>query len=878
MSEKLLLIDGHSLMFRAFYGMPLNMTGPGGVHTNAVYGFLTILNKVIEAEKPDYLAVAFDLAAPTFRHKLYPDYKGNRGPAPAEFHEQMPLIREVLKSMQIPVLSAEGWEADDLLGTLSAQAEQQGIDAEILSGDRDLLQTVTDHITVILPKTKGGETTYERYDPEAVRSAMGVTPTEFIDVKALMGDTSDNVPGLQGVGPKTAAKIIVQFHSVENAYDHWEEVTPKKAREALYEHYEDVLLSKNLVTIRKDAPVLFERESFRMGELFNEDSYQQFKSLGFKSLLAHFERESRTEQSEQTFTVLENADTAAEVFGRERDLAGVSVLADRDGIYGAAVSDESGTYTYVSKETSDTEVYAKLLRAVLHSTGQIASSDTKRILRLCPDADDTKLFDIVVAAYLINPLKSDWAYDTISADYLTENRPSKEELIGKKGCAAAVKNADHREKFALLAGNDAETAYRSLKPLQTALDENGLTGLFRTVEMPLVPVLAQMENEGILASRAELEKYGAGLTDRIAELEDRIYSSAGEQFNINSPKQLGVILFEKMKLPGGRKTKTGYSTAADVLEKLAPDVPVVSDILEYRMLTKLKSTYADGLPAFIDGDGRIRTTFHQTITATGRLSSTDPNLQNIPMREDLGRMIRKCFYPKPGCVFVDADYSQIELRILAHMSGDQKLIDAYRQAEDIHRITASQVFHVPFEEVSDDLRRKAKAVNFGIVYGISSFGLSQGLSISKAEAAEYIERYFETYPEIKSFLDKLVKDAKEKGYAESLFGRRRPIPELKAANFMQRSFGERVAMNSPIQGTAADVIKLAMIRVKDRLKREGLQSKLILQIHDELLIEAPEEESTRVRELLVEEMRNAASLDVVLEADCHIGRDWYEAK
>ena len=510
---------------------------------------------------------------------------------------------------------------------------------------------------------------------------------------------------------------------------------------------------------------------------------------------------------------------------------------------------------------------------------RIASCNGKSLLKLTGIPKAETLFDCIVAAYLIDPLKSDWKYDDVASGYMHATVKSEEELIGKKGPGAFVKaEPDRADVLASMAGLSAYAAAGSADSLMKKLKEEEMDTLFNTIEMPLVSVLASMEREGILASREELKKYGDRLEERIEELTKEIYEDAGEEFNINSPKQLGVILFEKLKLKGGKKTKTGYSTAADVLEKLAPDAKIVANILEYRTYSKLKSTYADGLQSCIEEDGRIRTTFNQTITATGRLSSTDPNLQNIPMREDLGRRIRKCFYPKEGCVFVDADYSQIELRVLAHMSGDEKLIEAYREAKDIHAATASQVFHVPYEEVTDQQRRNAKAVNFGIVYGQSSFGLSQGLSISRKEAQDYINDYFKTYPKIKAFLDGLVSSAKEKGYAVSVFGRRRPVPELKASNFMQRSFGERVAMNSPIQGTAADIMKIAMNRVYARLMKEGLKSRLILQIHDELLIEAPTEEAEYARKILEEEMKGAANLSVALETDCHIGTDWYEAK
>ena len=875
MDKKLVLIDGHSIMFRAFYGMPLTMTAPDGVHTNAVYGFLAIMRKIIEEERPDYLAVAFDRPTPTFRHEKYEAYKGNRAPAPPEFHEQMPLIRDLLSSMGIRYIEMDGWEADDILGTLSRRGENSGMTVSLVSGDRDLLQIATDKTEIILPKTKGGQTTYERYHAQQVLETMGVTPLEFIDMKALMGDSSDNIPGLPGVGPKTASAIISQFHSIENAHEHVDEIKPKKAQTAMRDHYDLAVLSKDLATIRCDAPVDVSFDELTLGEIYNEKSYEMFRRLNFKSLLGLFEADKSEVPVSVEVTVVTDRAEAQKIFEEARKHAenggdvGIDFVSEKRVLYAAGLAFSDKCYGFPENTLIDADFLLGSFAGIVSGTGRIGCVNAKEIEKILRITDTAGFYDSVVGAYLIDPLKSDWEYDDVANGYLKTTVKAREELIGKKGPAAWV--ADRRKKKE----NEDETRAN----LAVTAGLAAWTGLMSIdVEMPLTAVLASMENEGILTSRDELVRYSEMLGARVDELTQEIYEEAGEEFNINSPKQLGVILFEKMKLPGGKKTKTGYSTAADVLEKLAPDYKIVANILEYRTYSKLKSTYADGLQTNIESDGKIRTTFNQTITATGRLSSTDPNLQNIPMREDLGRRIRKCFYPAEGCVFVDADYSQIELRVLAHMSGDEKLIEAYREAKDIHRTTASQVFHVPFDEVTDQMRRNAKAVNFGIVYGISSFGLSQGLSISRMEAQDYINDYFHTYPKIKAFLDRLVRNAREKGYAESLFGRRRPVPELKSSNFMQRSFGERVAMNSPIQGTAADIIKIAMIRVFNRLRKEGMQSKLILQIHDELLIEAPKDEAERARALLEEEMKAAASLDVVLETDCHIGTDWYEAK
>ncbi len=884
MSKRLVLIDGHSLLFRAFFAMPLTMTAPDGTHTNAVYGFLAILNKVIEEEKPDYLACAFDLSAPTFRHEMYPAYKGNRKETPPEFAGQVKLIWSILEDMKIPVVTREGWEADDVLGTLARQAESAGVEVALISGDRDLLQMATEHCEIVVPKTKGGTTTYERYYPKDVEAAFGVTPEKFIELKALMGDTSDNVPGLAGVGPKTAQKILAQFGSIEEAKRHVEEVKPKKAMEGLRDHADLLDMSLRLVTIRTDAPVSFDPEKYALSDIYNEKTYENFRRLGFKSFLSRF---AKTEEAVQMTEVLPEKKIITELSEAERIFAlckgapslGVSLICEGDVFFAAAISvDEKASYVFVPEGFLTEGYLCERLAELLSSGSRAAAMDVKSLVKWTGCEDEGRLVDCTVAAYLLDPLKSDWEVSAMASGYLHVSLPSKEELFGKKGIAACPENDERMEKIATLAANEAFAARKLMPILLEKLDESEMRTLFDEVEMPLCYVLADMEKAGILTDRRALQEYGDSLAARIAELTSSIYERAGEEFNINSPKQLGVILFEKMQLPGGKKTKTGYSTAADVLEKLAEEQPIVQEILEYRTLAKLKSTYADGLAAFIQSDGRIHTIFHQTVTATGRLSSSDPNLQNIPMRMELGRRIRRCFIPSEGCVFVDADYSQIELRILAHMSEDPKLIEAYREAEDIHRITASQVFHVPPEEVTDLQRRQAKAVNFGIVYGQSAFGLSEGLSISRKEAQSFINRYFETFPNIRAFLDGLVKEAKERGYAVSVFGRRRPVPELKASNFMQRSFGERVAMNSPIQGTAADIMKIAMLRVAKRLKCENLQARLILQIHDELLIEAPKAEAEAVVRILTEEMKAAASLRVSLETDCHIGNDWYEAK
>ena len=876
MSEKIVLIDGHSILNRAFFGVP-PLTNSEGLHTNAVYGFLNIMFKILDEEKPDYLTVAFDRSEPPFRHQMFDAYKGTRKPMAQELREQVPVMKEVLQAMGITIVEKPGYEADDLLGTIAGMAEAQGMDVSIISGDRDLLQLATDKVKIRIPKTKRTGTEIEDYYAADVVERYQVTPKEFIDVKALMGDSSDNIPGVPGIGEKTATNLIVAYKSIENAYVHLEEITPKRAKTNLEEHYDMAQMSKTLATIEVHAPIEFDMEAAKLTDLYTPEAYVYMKRLEFKNMLTRFSDDMSQNDLEKYFHVYHELDEIQNFFdGFSAKEAAVSFFEDAGTVYGLAVAESNQNVAYLTCGGFVTEGYLEeQAQKLCDGLDTLVTLDLKGLLKHVRVTETKNCIDTTIAAYLLNPLKNEYTYDDLAKDILGQMVPSQVDLLGK---LKIKKAADEKpEALELLACYQAYTCIAAKDQLLEQLEEHGMKKLYDEIEMPLVFVLADMEKEGVRAEKAELESYGAQLTGRIAELETSIYEKAGETFNINSPKQLGVILFEKLQMPNGKKTKTGYSTAADVLERLAPDYPIVSEILEYRQLTKLKSTYADGLALCIAPDGRIHSTFNQTITATGRISSTEPNLQNIPIRMELGRLIRKVFVPKDGYVFIDADYSQIELRVLAHMSGDQNLIAAYQHAEDIHRITASQVFHTPLEEVTDLQRRNAKAVNFGIVYGISSFGLSQDLSITRKEAEGYIASYFETYPGIKTFLDRLVTDAKEKGYAETMFGRRRPVPELSSSNFMQRSFGERIAMNSPIQGTAADIIKIAMIRVKQRLDREQLKSKLILQVHDELLIEAAADEEEYVKTLLAEEMRHAADLAVTLEVDVQSGKNWFEA-
>ena len=876
--KKLVLIDGHSILNRAFYGIPV-LTNSAGLHTNAVYGFLNILFKILDEEKADYLAVAFDLHAPTFRHIEYPEYKGTRKPMPEELREQVPLMKEVLQKMNVPILTKEGFEADDIIGTVSKRFQKEGLEVSVVSGDRDLLQLSDEHILIRIPKTKRGQTQIYDYRPEDVKAEYQVTPLEFIDVKALMGDPSDNIPGVPSIGEKTATAIIAQYHSIENAYAHVSELKPPRASKALAEHYEDAKFSKWLATICLDAPVEVELPEMEIGNLYTPEAYEEIKRLEFRSMLKRFDESVKQsagkKAGEPVFTVVTTEKEAEETISRAAASGRLGLQLTSHGL-SLCFSPEEVTVLRVPEpvkvetpfgeaeetvsEDALTEAYLDgAVKRLFDAVPEIWVTDLKPVLHRIGTEERTNIGDCSVAAYLLNPMKDSYRAEDLARDYLDLLIPNQKEDPVR---------ADEWTSFAACASGPV---------LLEKLKETGMENLYKEVEMPLVYALAAMEEAGVKVDAERLHLFAEELQKGIAAVEEEIYAETGEKFNINSPKQLGEILFEKMKLPSGKKTKSGYSTAADILEKLAPDYPVVRKILEYRTLTKLNSTYATGLAAYISEDGRIHGTFNQTITATGRISSTEPNLQNIPIRTEMGSRIRDVFVPEEGYVFVDADYSQIELRVLASLSGDENLIGAYSHAVDIHAVTASQVFHVPLEEVTPQLRRNAKAVNFGVVYGISAFGLSEGLSITRAEAKDYINNYFRTYPKVKEFLDRQIREAKELGYTRTLFGRIRPVPELKSSNFMQRAFGERVAMNAPIQGTAADIMKIAMVQVHRALKEEELDARIVLQIHDELLVEASEKDADRTIELLRETMKKAADLKVKLEVDAHKGHSWLEA-
>ena len=909
MNKKLVLIDGHSILNRAFFGLP-DLTNSEGLHTNAVYGFLNILFKILEEEKPDYLTVAFDVHAPTFRHKMFDAYKGTRSPMDDALRQQVPLMKEMLTAMGVRIVEMEGYEADDILGTIAGMGEREGMDVSVVSGDRDLLQLATDHVKIRIPKTKKTGTEIEDYLAADVKARYLVTPKEFIDVKALMGDTADNIPGVPGIGEKTATALIEKYGNIEAVHEDAANVKPPRASKNIVEFWDQAVLSKELATIITNVPIAYDFAEAKLDciqDLYTEDAYLLCKRLEFKNLLGRFEMDAPKNQAQEHFKIVKDKAESDKIWKKAgNDPIGYYIVPfasgkdgkqERDGqmclfsekpknafaAMAVAFSEEDICLFVTGEKLTSDELVDQLIRK---RESKLIAADLKPDLKFFPDeakADSwdaylafrKRFFDRTVAAYLLNPLKGEYPYDDVAKDYLGLMVPTKADCLGKSEVGAIL--VENEQAAMAYACYEAYIAWKSYPVLLEALQQHEMEMLFNEIEMPLVFVLADMEREGIGIDADALKEYGTQLAGSITEYEQKIYKEAGEEFNINSPKQLGVILFEKMQLPNGKKTKTGYSTAADVLDKLAPDYPIVADILEYRKLSKLKSTYADGLANFIDETGKIHTSFNQTITATGRLSSTDPNLQNIPIRMELGKLIRKVFHPLEGDLFVDSDYSQIELRLLAHISGDEGLIEAFRENQDIHRSTASKVFGVPFDEVTELQRRNAKAVNFGIVYGISAFGLSQDLNIPQKEAQGFIDSYFQTYPKIKEFLDQTVAQAKECGFTRTLFGRIRPIPELSSSNFMQRQFGERVAMNAPIQGTAADIIKIAMIRVHDRLIREGYKSRLILQVHDELLIETAEEEKEAVIVLLEEEMRGAADLKVELAVGTECGYTWYDA-
>ena len=955
MSSELMLIDGHSILNRAFYAIP-PLTAPDGTPTGAIYGFLNILFKFIDEEKPNKLIVAFDRSEPTFRHEKYKEYKGTRKSMDHDLRVQVPLVKDVLKSMNITIAEKPGYEADDIIGTLSKRMSANGEKVVIVSGDKDLLQLLDDNITMKNPKTRAGKTTVDTYTPAELYEEYGVTPEEFVDLKALMGDTSDNIPGAKGIGPKTAMPLIAEYHTVENLLDHIDDIKSKSIAKKLTESKDNIILSKFLAKIDVDAPIETDIDGAKLENLCNDNSMdfliklnlktfvERLKKKGYGSdggsdsngtaasdkdvnqpdenamqpasnddieelfgeLMAESAAANGTADSDRTATVKQEKEVhiddnifnpvgpmtelktveiqdfdeytklSDDIFKNVSNArnASISLMNDGDNVFVSVASGDS-IYTvqepYLSKEqilSGVRELFDRISRADNRETfAKIYVNNINFFIKNLELETSygfpvDNIFDLGLAAYIVDPNVGNYSYDVLAFTYL-------------KGVLETPKDLkkDVQKQTVL----EANVLFHSGREVYSKLVSVDGESLYKDVELPTSLVLADMSMQGIRVQKDELNNYTQKLSERIEIIREQIIEEAGVDFNISSPKQLGEVLFDRLHLPHGKKTKTGYSTAADVLESLAPEYTIVANVLEYRTLTKLKSTYGEGLVAFIKPDGRIHGEFNQTVTATGRISSSQPNLQNIPIRMEIGRQIRKVFVPKDGCVFLDADYSQIELRVLAHMSGDEKLIDAYRSAEDIHTMTASQVFHVPVDMVTPEMRRNAKAVNFGIIYGISSFGLSNDLSISVSEAKQYIDSYFHTYPKIKTFLDNLVQSAKDKGYSETILGRTRPIPDLSSKNFRLRSFGERVAMNAPIQGTAADIMKIAMIRVFNELYSRNLKSRLILQVHDELLIETYKDEVDEVKSILEEAMTKAVELKVPLMIETGEGDNWLNA-
>jgi len=993
---KILLFDGFSIMNRAFYALPL-LTNSSGEYTNAVFGFMNIFFRFMDEEKPDCVAVAWDLPAPTFRHEMYGAYKGTRKSMPDELRAQVPALKQLLETMGVVAAACEGYEADDVLGTMAIKAAAQGFTSVIITGDRDMLQLASDKIKIRLPKTKAGKTEVEDYDDAAVLARYGVTPTAYIDVKALMGDASDNIPGVPSIGEVTATKIIAAYGSVENAIANAAEIKPKKASENLQTFHEQAILSKKLATIVIDAPIEINL-SQNTTNLFNDESRAKVRQLELKSLYkkfgataagatnaagmtttggntaargsaadaAHhneaspsanathhnethistnaapntasnnatqsheirnaspcnFEICKTQAEAEKFFASLTTQNTSAAFFPLwsedafdESILVGLAVAAENtsDSSVSANAENINDAKPAVDEKNTDENTSANALIKYFHIGGELTlgnsqASDlteaalltaakpwlesptpkfvydlkthTRRLARYGISPQNIT-FDAMLAAYILDATSKNDDHTDIALHYLYEETPTLEEILDNKGKRTAARRtvaALPEATAAHFAATAACTIARARPIMEQQLEATGQTALFREMELPLAVLLADMEATGIQVDRDTLQKFGEEAQHRITALTALIYDMAGEEFNINSPQQLGEILFTKLGLKGGKKTTKGYSTAADVLEKIVHTHAIVPLILEYRASAKLKSTYVDGMLPLIKPDtSRIHSTFHQALTATGRLSSAEPNLQNIPVRTPLGRELRKAFVPAAGCVFLDADYSQIELRLLAHISGDEVLIKAFNENQDIHRLTASQVLDIPPADVTPDERNRAKAVNFGIIYGISSFGLSEDLKISVKEADAYIKGFYEKYPGVKKYLDETVATAKENGFVATLYNRRRAMPELRSPNFNTRSFGQRVAMNMPIQGTAADIIKLAMLRVDTRLRTEGLRGRIILQVHDELLLEVPHEEKAQVAHIL-EEMTQVAELQVPLVADVNVGDSWYATK
>ena len=868
---KLMILDGNSIINRAFYGVRL-LTTHEGIYTNAIFGFLNILEKLRNEEQPDALAVAFDLKAPTFRHLQYEGYKATRHAMPEELAQQMPLMKDVLRAMNIPIFECEGWEADDILGTAGRICAASDWDCVIVTGDRDSLQLVAEHVSVKLVVTRGGQTNTTLYTPEVFEAEYGFAPIRMIDLKSLMGDSSDNIPGVAGVGPKTATQLLVQYGTLDGVYAHLDELKDS-VRKKLEAGRENAYISYELATIRCEAPVDFRPEDCLVREADNDALWALFQKLEFSRLAARYHlhppkpAEPEVYEGECQSEIVTDAARAEALLRQFAEKERVFLLfsADHSSV---AVMDDGDTAWLFSRKALG-EGYEAFLRGLCAGNIRKVTHDVKETMRFLLGQDlpiEGFCFDTALAGYLLDATQGSYTVDRMFVQY----------------CGSQIGLADEKElgEAAVTANLFARTAAVAAlyAVLPAKLEAQGMQELYYDMELPLCAVLARMETAGVLVDQLALVAFGTMLSERVAACQELIFGYAGGEFNINSPKQLGELLFEKLGLPAMKKTKSGYSTNAEVLEKLKNKHPIVQAILDYRMLAKLKSTYADGLVKEIADDGRIHTTFQNMVTATGRLSSTEPNLQNIPVRTELGSEIRRMFVPADGCVFVDADYSQIELRVLAHIADDARMQEAFRSGMDVHTATAAQVFGVEPEQVTPLQRRHAKAVNFGIVYGISEFSLAEDIGVTRKEAKAYIESYLANYSGVRAYMHDIVAKAKADGYVTTLFGRRRDLPELKSSNFNIRSFGERVALNTPIQGTAADIIKLAMLHVDTALRQAKLRARLLLQVHDELIVECPVEEAETVRKLVAEQMEHVMTLKVPLLAEAKIGESWYAAK
>ncbi len=898
--EKIAIIDGNSILNRAFYGIMSSkmLQTADGTYTNAVYGFLAIMFKLLEDEKPDYLAVAFDVKHPTKRHEMYKDYKGTRKGMPDELAMQMPIIKQVLEAMNITIIEKPGYEADDILGTIAKYAEKQGLDVTLLTGDRDSFQLASNKITIRIPRTKNGKTETENFDRNKILEVYGLEPKDLIEVKGLMGDSSDNIPGVPGVGEKTALNLIKEYKTIDNIYsklENGEEIAKGKLKENLENNKDLAILSRELGRIDINAPIEKDLSNFKVIEWDRKKVLEIFKNLRFNRYIERFELEKEKNTPSETtknlfeYKELRNEKEIENIINKVNEVKILNyyfetvkkddfnlIIKKEIKFINIYLENENTVYNVKFDKTNFKKIFEN---ETILKCGYKIKEDYILLMQqeIIPE---NMMFDAEIAAYIINATSNAYSLEEIARQYLNidlDNFSNEEKDEIQTSLFDTETNLEEKTNYkygiyAYVIGKSREKLLEELKNINS-LD------LFTNIEMPISTILANMQWEGMLIDEKELIKYGENLKKHIEELRIDIYSLAGEEFNVNSTKQLAEILFEKLKLTPTKKTKSGYSTDVDALEKIRDSHPIIEKILEYRQLMKLNSTYVEGMIPFINlKTGRIHTFFHQTVTATGRLSSTDPNLQNIPTRTELGKKLRKVFKAGEGKVFVDADYSQVELRILAHIANDKTMIDAFNLGADIHTISASQVFKVPIEDVSKQLRSKAKAVNFGIVYGISDFGLAEQIDIKRKEAKQYIEQYLETYHGIKDYMSDIVESAKKKGYVETIFGRRRYIQELNSKNYMVRKFGDRAAMNTPIQGTAADIMKIAMIKVYNELKNRNLKSKIVLQIHDELIIETLLEEKEEVKQILKDCMENAAKLNVPLNVDVEEGKNWYQAK